>query len=442
MKTLMTSLGVILLVVMGCDVPAEQDQQAAAPADGPVDATDQPGASASDDAPAIVRSNNAFAFALYAKLAEEADGNLFFSPASIHTALTMTYAGARGNTARQMADVLALPHDIFFRPPMRGAGDMMPIPWEQDRVHPAYRGLLAQLTPGPDAGYQLHVANALWGQEGYAWLDEFLQVTEDNYGAGLQEVDFVSQTEQARQTINTWVEEQTNDKIRELLKRGILTPETALVLTNAIYFKGDWASQFDPDATADAPFHISADESVDAPLMHQEGTFGYAEDENVQIISLPYVGDELSMVVILPKQVDGLANAAGQLTPDALSGMIAGLQEREVDVYLPKFTMTSEFSLGEVLQSMGMTDAFGNADFSGMNGGRDLFISAVVHKAFVDVNEEGTEAAAATGVVMGITSVPPAPPVFRADHPFLFVIRHNETGAILFMGRVTDPTAE
>ena len=357
----------------------------------------------------------------------------------------MTYAGARENTALQMHGVLNLPMQIDTGgDPVVMGGPNVPVPWPQQRIHPAYRSLLDALTPGEDAGYQLHVANALWGQESYAWLDEFLQVTQDNYGAGLREVDFVGQTEQARQTINAWVEEQTNDKIRELLPPGILTPETALVLTNAIYFKGDWASQFDPDATADAPFHTSADETVDAPLMHQEDTFGYAEDENVQILSLPYVGDELSMVVILPKQVDGLADAAGQLSPDALSGMITGLQEREVVVYLPKFTMTSEFGLGEVLQSMGMTDAFAfdNADFSGMNGGRDLFISAVIHKAFVDVNEEGTEAAAATGVVMGVTSVPPPPPVFRADHPFLFVIRHNETGAILFMGRVMDPTAE
>jgi len=229
----------------------------------------------------------------------------------------MTYAGARANTKMQMHWVLALPkHALRVR---------VVHPWPQDRVHPAYKALLAKLKPGKDAGYELHVANALWGQKDYAWLDEFLKTTKDNYGAGLREVDFIKETEKARQTINAWVEDQTKEKIKELLKPGILNSLTRLVLTNAIYFKGDWASPFDKEATKDAPFKLSAEKSVDVPLMYQTDNFGYADDETSQVLSMPYEGDELSMVVILPKKVDGLADVAGKLTSVALTARIAKL---------------------------------------------------------------------------------------------------------------------
>ncbi len=372
------------------------------------------------DTAAVVSGNDAFALDLYARLRGQ-EGNLFLSPYSISTALAMTYAGARGETAAQMRDVL---HFTL----------------EDERLHRAFRSLIDSTTPGQDGGYALSVANALWGQEGYEFLPAFLDLTRTNYGAGLRQVDFVGATEAARKTINAWVEEETQEKIRDLLAPGVLTPYTRLVLTNAIYFKGDWASQFKESNTADAPFTLAGGENVQVPMMHQTEDFRYLETDDFQAISLPYVREDLSMVVFLPKETDGLTAFEEQLTPERLSQWLGGLYKREVRVFLPKFTMTSQFSLAEVLSEMGMPDAFTDAaDFSGMSGKRDLFLSAVIHKAFVDVNEEGTEAAAATAVVIAATSVMPRPVTFRADHPFLFLIRDNRSGSILFMGRVMDP---
>lgn len=368
----------------------------------------------------IVKGNNDFGLAIYQQLAAGQKGNIFFSPNSIHAALAMTATGARGNTAAQMSKTLRLPGQ---------------------NPHGAYAGLLKQLKPPAQGGYELRVANALWGQKGYPWLKDFLDTTKANYDAGLRQVDFMTATEAARRTINAWVEGQTNQKIKDLLKPGVLKPLTRLVLTNAIYFKGDWASQFDKKLTRSMPFKLSASGTTKAPMMFQKAKFGYTEDNTTQVLSMPYKGKDLSMLVLLPKKVDGLADMAKKLTANNLAAFAAKAHRREVRVYMPKFKMTSQFSLKQVLTAMGMSDAFipGKADFSGMNGKSDLFISAVVHKAFVDVNEEGTEAAAATGVVIGVTSVGPRPLVFRADHPFLFVIRHDRTGAILFMGRVMNP---
>jgi len=339
----------------------------------------------------------------------------------------MTSTGARGNTAAQMSKTLRLP---------------------KENPHKAYAKLLKQLKPAKEGGYELRVANALWGQKGYPWLKDFLETTKAGYDAPLREVEFVTATEAARKTINAWVEDQTNDKIKDLIARGVLNQLTRLVLTNAIYFKGDWASQFDKKLTRDMPFKplgppggLSASRTAKAPMMYQKAKFGYTEDKTAQVLSMPYKGKDLSMLVLLPRKVDGLADMAKKLTADDLAALAARAHRREVRVYMPKFKMTSQFGLNRVLTAMGMSDAFtpGKADFSGMNGRKDLFISAVLHKAFVDVNEEGTEAAAATAVVVGLTSVAPRPLVFRADHPFLFVIRHDKTGAVLFIGRVMNP---
>ena len=377
-------------------------------------------ASVDDDMPMLVQGNNAFAFDLYSQV-KGADGNLFFSPFSVSTALAMTYGGARGQTETQMSEVLhfALP---------------------QERLHPAF-GQLQTLwnSDDPERPYQLSVANALWARADFTILDTFLELTGTHYGAGLKQVDFQGATEQARLAINSWVEEQTQDKIKDLLKPGTLDPATLLVLTNAIYFKGTWQSQFDAAATADAPFTISPSRQVQVPMMHQKGNFRIGGGDGVQVLELPYSGRDLSMVVLLPSEPDGLAALEASLTADNLARWLAGLREREVRVDLPRFKMTSEFDLTKTLEAMGMTEAFGvAADFSGIDGRRGLFISKVVHKAFVSVDEEGTEAAAATGVVMKKTSIAP---LFRADHPFVFVIRHNQTGSILFVGRVMDPTA-
>lgn len=374
------------------------------------------------DKKAVVKGNNAFALDLYAELKDQ-EGNLFLSPFSISTALAMTYAGARGNTEAQMAEVLHF--DL-----------------EQESLHPTFQKLITQLnTQAKQQGYQLNVANALWGQKGYGFLEEFLDLTKTTYGAGLNEVDFVRATEAARRTINTWVEKQTKGKIKNLIKRGILTDLTRLVLTNAIYFKGNWASQFDKKQTKNSPFYVRVDKTVNVPMMYQKEKFKYMETERLQAIELPYVDNELSTVVLLPKEINGITALENSLTADSLKKWLGRLREQKVDVYLPRFKITSEFRLNTALISMGMPDAFSlpPADFSGMTGKKDLFISAVIHKAFVDINEEGTEAAAATAVVMKRAERMHRPLIFRADHPLIFLIRDTQSGSILFLGRVVNP---
>ncbi|HVS35534.1 MAG TPA: serpin family protein [Gemmataceae bacterium] len=374
------------------------------------------------DPTAVVKGDAAFALDLYAKLRTE-DGNLFFAPHSISAALAMTRGGARGDTAAEMD---------------RGLHFTLP----QERLHAAFAALGRQINGDPadkKRGYQLSTANALWGQKGYGFSPDFLQLVRDNYGGGFRELDFAGATEEARQTVNAWVEQQTNDKIKELLQKGDLTGNTKLVLTNAIYFKGDWASRFKKDRTLDAPFHVAADKSVNVPLMNQEGSFRFFYGDNMEALELPYAGDELSMVLLLPHKIDGLADLEKALTPQNLDGWLGKLRKvDEVEVSIPRFKMTSRFELKDTLRDMGMPTAFSEAsDFSGFTGGPNgLHIAHVIHKAYVDVNEEGAEAAAATAVV----SDDSAPPQFRADHPFLFLIRNRRSGAILFLGRMTDPT--
>jgi serpin B len=367
-----------------------------------------------------VKGNNLFALELYGRLRGRA-GNLFLSPASISTALAVTYAGARGETAGQMAATL---HFTL----------------EQERLHPALGALLHALNVGgKEQGYQLSIANALWAQKGHPFLPEFVALVRDNYRAGLEEVDFVRATEESRQTINAWVERETQDKIKNLLQEGVLSSDTRLVLTNAIYFKGNWASQFPKDRTQDGPFQVTAQEKVTVPFMSQTGKFNYLDGGSFLALELPYKGKDLAMVVLLPKKAHGMADFEKTLTANNLNEWLGRLQENEVAVALPRFKMTSEFSLAETLAAMGMPLPFSaGADFSGLDGMKDLFVSAVVHKAFVDVNEEGTEAAAATGVVATLAAAR-INPVFRADHPFVLLIRDRRTGSILFLGRVTDP---
>jgi serpin B len=387
----------------------------------------------------VAEGNNRFALELYAKLREQ-EGNLFFSPYSISTALAMTYAGALGETEAQMARVMHFPagpkviSKDYDGPIQQG--------WDQERFHSAFGAIIKDLNAkGEKGNYELSVANALWGQKGYGFLAEFLELIEAKYGGKLKEVDFVTATEAARQTINKWVEKETKDKIKNLIQKGVLDNFTRLVLTNAIYFKGNWARQFKEEDTKEAAFTLSGGKKVDTPMMNQTAKFGYMEAEDFQGLELPYVDDELSMIILLPKEIDGLIGLEKSLTAENLSQWLARLRKRKVIVSVPKFKETCQFSLADVLRQMGMTDAFsGKADFSGMNGKRDLFISAVIHKAFVDVNEEGTKAAAATAVTMRTTAIGPKKiPVFRADHPFLFLIRDNDSGSILFIGRMMNP---
>jgi serpin B len=375
------------------------------------------------DRKVVVAGNNAFAVALYGQLRNQS-GNLFFSPESISTALAMAYAGARGDTAFQMAKTL------HFTLPL-------------DQLNPAMGALLGDLNT-THQNYQLNVANALWAQQGYTFLDSFLNVLKTDYGAGLNQVNFKGATEAARLTINQWVEKKTQDKIKDLLQPGALRSDTRLVLTNAIYFKGDWETQFDKAQTRDEAFFLSPSQTTTTPLMHREGGFSYFSGGTFQALEIPYKSKELSIIIFLPKDRGGLSELEQSLTASNLQQWLQQLRPvPKVIVTLPKFKSTQQFELGSTLRAMGMPAAFGgSADFSGMTGKRDFAISEVIHKAYIDVNEEGTEAAAATSVTMRTMAMRPveqAPPVFRADHPFVFLIRDNRSDSILFMGRMANP---
>jgi len=372
---------------------------------------------------AVAAANNGLAFDLFRQLgSEDAEKNLLISPISISTALTMTYAGARGETAAQMADVLHL----------NGLAD--------DTIHAGYGGLINDLNATRE-GYKLNVANRLFGQTGFPFRQQFLDTLAGPYGAPLEQLDFVRNTEPSREHINNWVADQTNQKIKDLLAPGMITPETALVLTNAVYFNGAWKNRFVEEATVDAPFH-RLDGSVGAkPLMYQKNLLKHAEFEDFQMLEIPYTGDDLTMVVMLPNEREGLAALEASLDAERFQESVESLELKKVDLFLPKFTFRDNASLGTPLKNLGMTDAFGNADFTGISDGGRLAISEVVHKTFIDVNESGTEAAGATAVIIETTSVNPNPPAFRADHPFLFGLRDAHTGGLLFLGRMVDPAA-
>jgi len=376
--------------------------------------------------PMVVKGNAAFALNLYGELRGK-EGNLFFSPHSLSTALAMTYAGARGNTARQMAEALQFSLD-------------------REQLHPAFAALQARFQAVQDRGeVRLSVANALWAQQGYAFLEEYLARVEEHYGVRISAVDYVQDAEGARTRINAWVEEKTENKINDLIPPGVLTALTRLILVNAIYFKGNWASQFDPGFTYEAPFWMTPDHEVAVPMMSQQGQFGYAEWDELQALEMPYVGHELSLVVLLPREAGELAELEDALNPETLERWTKSLRKREVQVFFPRFKITAQFLLNHSLANLGMVDAFdmNKADFSGMDGLANwLYIAAVLHKAFIEVAEEGTEAAASTAVVMELRSLPLPPPTFRADRPFLFLIRETRTGSILFLGRMVQPVPE
>lgn len=370
----------------------------------------------------VVESGNRFSLDLYQQLRSE-DGNLFFSPTSIVVALAMTWAGAEADTETEMAETLHF---------------VMP----EDQAHQQMQALISSWTAAADEdqGYQLNVANRLWGQANRGFLESFVNLTRDQYAAELARLDF-RQSEEARHTINQWVEQQTGGRIVDLIPEGVIDAATVLVLTNAVYFKGTWAIPFKKEFTREGEFHLTPSETALVPLMNGTGRYGYGEFGDLKVLELLYGKGDLSMVVLLPDEIDGMADLEARMTLENMQHWTANLARQQVKVTLPRFKTTSEFQLNETLESMGMGSAFDarQADFSGMTGSRDLFIAAVVHKAFVDVNEEGTEAAAATGVVMGRSAVPRKPPEFRADHPFVFLIRDNRNGAILFMGRVVNP---
>jgi serpin B len=427
MKTLLGNLvlGLSLLALVSCNVPDFRSPDIAYAQSDKARITTP--AVAPSDLAELVQGNNAFALDLYSYLIAEADEpNLFLSPYSISAALAMVYAGARGETEQEMAGTLHL---------------TLP----QDRLHPAFNGLdlvLASRGEGASGkdgeGFQLNIVNAIWGQSGYEFMQPFLDTLAENYGAGLRLLDFAD-AEASRQTINDWVSDQTKDRIQDLIPRGVIDQLTRLVLTNAIYFNAMWAEPFEARDTKDGTFYLLDGSPVTVPMMWNSTAYGYARGDGYQAIELPYDGQELSMVILLPDE--GTFQAfEGSLDGDGLAAILESLRKQPIDLTMPKFKIESGFSLSGALTALGMPDAFSaSADFSGMDGKRDLFIKEVIHKAFVVVDEEGTEAAAATGAVMGLLAMPPAPTEVTVDHPFLFLIRDVETGAILFVGRVLDP---
>ena len=382
------------------------------------------------DVEALVDGNSAFGFDLYHVLAErQGDGNLFYSPYSLSLALAMTYAGARGVTEAEMAEAL---HFTL----------------SQQALHPTFNDLDQMLEArGEDAagqddgGFRLNIANAIWGQRDYAFLNTYLDLLAANYGAGLRVLDFASAPEPSRVIINDWVSEETEGKIENLIPQGAIDPMTRLVLTNAIYFNAAWANPFQEDATQGGSFTRLDGSQIDVPVMHQTESFGYAAGDGYQVVELPYDGGEMSMVIFLPDREQFFDFEAG-LDAERVGQILGNVAYRDVKLTMPHFEFESEFGLGEALGELGMETAFfGDADFSGMTGNRDLFISEVVHKAFVSVDEAGTEAAAATAVVMKMSAMGPQPTEVVLDHPFVFLIRDIETDAILFLGRVVDPAA-
>ncbi|MBE9482067.1 MAG: serpin family protein, partial [Chloroflexi bacterium] len=357
------------------------------------------------------------------------DDNIFHSPYSISLALAMTYAGARGETEHQMADTLH-----FILP--------------QDHLHPAFNSLDIELShrsegaQGKDGeGFRLNIVNAIWGQKDYEFLTPFLDTLAENYGAGLRLLDFISTPGESRLIINDWVSDQTEGRIENLIPQGLINELTRLVLTNAIYFNAAWQYPFSEDMTGDGPFYLLGGGEVTVQMMRQTESFGYAEGDGYQAVELPYDGGELSMVILLP-QADQFEAFEGSLDAQRVEDIVKALEPRQVALTMPRFEFESSFSLKETLATMGMPVAFsGSADFSGMTGNRNLFIADVVHKAFVSVDEAGTEAAAATAVVMELTAVPETPIKVTIDHPFIFLIRDIETGTLLFVGRVVNPSA-
>lgn len=404
-------VGILTIIMLAACQPAI-DPPATSPAD---DTGATPAGIAS-----VSTSINAFTFDLYNQIKSKESDNIFFSPYSISTAMSMLNEGAQGKTAEEISKVF---HFL-----------------EDSAPHRSSTSAIYNKLNKKDAKYKLSTANALWVEKNYALLPDYTSTVSRYYGGKATALNFIASPEQSRLTINSWVEDNTNNKIKDLLPPSSITEATRMVLTNAIYFKGTWVKQFDKKETQEADFHLTNTTAVKVPMMSRtdrDALFPYAETDDMQLLELPYEGGNLSMFVLLPKDSD----AALSLTAEKFNTLRSTLEEQRVHVYLPKFKFEKGYSLNDYLSDMGMPTAFtDSADFSGIDGTRSLSVSGVIHKAFIDVNEEGTEAAAATGIVMEATSVGSPIPVFRADHPFIFIIQEKETGAILFFGKVADPT--
>ncbi len=371
----------------------------------------------STDIEKIVYANNQFALEMYSGYKFGKD-NVFYSPYSISSALAMTYEGARGSTAEEMQKVFHFPENL------------------KEPFYAVYSELNAK-----DKPYMLRTANALWAQKDYKFLPEYFQLIESYYGGKVTNLDFKTETEKSRETINDWIEAQTNDKIKDIIAPGDISPLTRLVLTNAIYFKGKWESQFKKENTFDNDFTLDSEENVTVPMMHQTDLFRYGESDKLQILEMPYEGNNISMIIFLPKNNE-LGYLEATLNIDNINEARDKMIKEEVRISIPKFKFETRYLLAETLAKMGMPTAFNpyEANFSGMDGTNNLYIDKVIHQAYVAVDEEGTEAAAATVVTMELTSIgPQETKIFNADHPFMFIIQDVKTGNILFLGKVMNP---
>ena len=361
----------------------------------------------------LSRAINRFAINLYLNISEKE--NIFFSPYSIFSAFALLYEGARGDTARELEKVFFFPNDQTVRRPNFA------------RIY--------NLINNNSRYFDLHTANALWIQKNYPILQDYLQVIETYYGGEAFNVDFSGATEQTRELINEWIEHQTNYTIKDFFPPNSIDPLTRLVLTNAIYFKGIWLKQFDENETTEDIFWIDNDTTVKIQMMKVYDFFNYTETDDLQIIELPYKGKRICMLVLLPKR--NIEQIEDNLTINSLNSWVENLTEQRIEVYLPKINLSTEYSLKEILESMGLHSIFcpGEADFSGIDGTKNLFVDEAIHKAFIKIDEKGTEASAATGIIMPIS----LPTIFRADHPFIFLILDKETDIILFMGKIVNP---
>jgi serpin B len=433
MKSVVALIGLLLVGMVavwfsGCTGPGPGKPETPTPTT-PVETQEVPGQNAHAEK-SVVEANTRFALDLYSHIRRDpgyATGNLFFSPFSISSALAITYEGARGTTADEIQSVFFFPKDDAAR-------------------RQGFEQLFQDINRG-NGRYVLKTANALWAEKTYPFLPDYMHTARVYYSANATNLDFRYQPEDSRLTINRWVEDQTNHRIRDLIPQGVIDALTRLVITNAVYFKGTWVKQFDQNETTEESFAVAPGHTVPVQMMvrtDKDAIFNYTETENLQVLEMPYAkdgGKQLSMLILLPKGND-LTPMEDSLTVQRLKELRNALRSQRVRVAFPKFTMETKYRLPTILASMGMPTAFTNkADLSGMDGTQDLYIRDVIHQAFVEVNEEGTEAAAATAVVIAIKAIQDEVPVpvFRADHPFIFLIQDNDTGNILFMGRVMNP---
>ncbi len=422
---LMAIIGLVVLF-SGC-VGKQEGTQTPTPTVTTPTATETPIATSQQYSGAnasIANNINNFTFKTYAVLSNES-GNLFFSPFSVSTALSMVAEGAEGKTLEEMRNTLELSNDSSAN-------------------RESFKNLLDSLNT-KNAGYNLSVANAIWIEKTFSVRQEFSSAVSTYYYASAQQADFVNNAEGERTNINNWVAGKTNNKILDLIPQGGLNSYTRLVIADAIYFYGNWAQQFNKNDTQNATFFVSQSENVSVPMMHlsKSENASYYSDNELKALEMDYQGNDLSMLILLPNQNHSLSEVEAGLSSAEISGIRAQLVRQPVQVWLPRFSMTRSKEMSDVLKELGMKSAFdpSTADFSGINSTEGLYISDVFHKAFINVNEAGTEAAAATAVVIAVTAIAPLPEL-RADHPFLFFIMDKRTGAILFMGRVIDPTSK